>query len=437
MKRWRTFLTAVIVAGALGWLLSPAYRPVTADLDLSHKTTTPAIRAGGDIVPSVRWPEVMDLYDRAGALTLAISLPQRDAYLWHLRLACQSAGHHVTIRLNGTPRQELVSTKAGAAEKFRMRTAPSEILVGDNTIEFRHAGPPRSVRYERVIAKNYQAVIITHAAYLVLRTSTAAPRIGLLWWLVWAVAGGLLVHAASGIGARALGGLYRQALPRADGWLAIPMAIIGCLALAGIGLEFVSPYRLVLSPAAGGILLISPVVAFVFLLAIPGLLWRAIRGIYGVIAGAQLPKRLLDAQRSFLSALRAAPRAAGRVAGHAAGRAAPRAALCAAILAALGSTLLAVGRLILIALRDLLVWFVARALPATGRWLWRQWRRHQHAAGYFQFFLYLLVLSGLLWVLGVKPLAERMSEWAWCTLLISALLYAVRALKTEDREGTS
>ena len=57
--------------------------------------------------------------------------------------------------------------------------------------------------------------------------------------------------------------------------------------------------------------------------------------------------------------------------------------------------------------------------------------------GYAHFFLYLLVVAAVFWVAGAKLVADRVSEWAWCALMISALLYTWRACRLPESDETS
>lgn len=378
---------SIAMAAAVAAVVAPAFRPVEVRLDLSHRTSVPAIVSGGEIVPSTRWPEIMDLYDQQGSLTVQVPLPVADLYLWRMKLACQESGQRVTVLVNGTPCGVFTAAKGqDQAEKFQFKTLPQLVRDGVGLVEFRHAGPPRSVRYELVSARNYRSALIPRAVYLVSREGRAA-RLGLLAMLAWTLIGAGWILGCSFLGGRAVAWTYLGRPGRSGWWCRFPWPLVAIVALAGHLVAEVTEYRLILSPVAGAVLLAGLVTVPYVVTAVPALLWRALRLILRALIGRELLVRTAVAM-----ALRIVGRAIAK-----------------------GAVLL-----------------VARGLPAAARAMWRWWCRHQNAEGYLRFFVYLLVVAGLLWWLTpAKAFADRVGEWAWCALLISCLGYAWRALRAE------
>lgn len=392
------WLMAIGLVAGTGWLIAPSWTSVNMDVDLSHTTAQTAIVSGAEIVPSLKWRGVMDVYDAGKPLVLAISLPARDAYFWRIKLAFREVGQQIRVFLNGTSVAQWTAAKGNdAAEKFQLRTQPGTVHEGRNLVEFRHDGPPRSVRYEQVRARNYRTEIVPGAAYLADRAA-AARRLAAWGWLGWCLIVGAAFGAVVIVGSRLVNWAYGGSAAQAAAWRWLPIPVLTAVVVAGILVERVSPYRLLLSPLAGLILLVGLAGVHDLVVMLPGLVWRGCRWAIRRLAGLQLPVRmsLRSIQQLIPWLLRLAWAAA----------------------CLLGRWLFRVGT----------VW-----IPTAARAVWRWWCRHQTAEGYARFFLYLLVISGILWWLKIKPLADRVGEWAWCALLISCLGYAFRALRT-DRE---
>lgn len=394
MMRW-VILTLLMVG--LGHALDPMFHPTAMVLDLSHLDSASAIIAGGETVPSRRWPKVMDLYDRGVPLQLALELPTVDEYWFRFKLAFQKPGLRTTVQINGISVAECVALKGGdAAEKFSYRVAAEHVRPGRNVLQFQHGLPARAVRYELVEARNYRSELLPGVAYLAFRHR---QPLAAHWWrlLLWLVIGLGSVFWAFALGSWLLGWVYQTPRAQQARWWWIPVPLVAIGALAACGLAWLSPYRLVVPPWVGiggmaGLIILQDVV-----IAVPGIIWRVTRGTVSVAAGLGPPVRVSVAIVSVFM---------GR---------------------ALWLGLVGLGRLLVLAGRQ---W-----LPAAARGLWRWWLRHQSAPGYARLFVYLLGVAGGLWLLKAKAWAERVSEWAWCALLISCLWYAVKALRAGEDEA--
>jgi len=395
--RW---IVVILMAVGLGALVEPGFHPATVTLDLSRVSSMPAILAGGETVPSRRYPQVMDLYDRGKSLELAMALPAVDGYWVRFKLAFQQSGQQVTVRLNGAAVATFVASKGGAAaEKFSCRIPSEQIRAGQNVWRFEHALPAGTIRYELVEARNYRTELLPGAAYLAFRRpeSLAARWQPVLGWLMAGI--GLLAIMPM-LGGRWLAWVYRTPqAARGWWWLPIPLVALGIVGANAVA--WASPYRLILSPWLALGAAAAAMAAQVLLISLPGTVWRMLRGTVTVVTGLGPPARV-----SVITAITWI----SRLAWHGARQG-----------------MVWAGRVAVLAVR---VW-----LPAIARAVWRWWLRHQSAPGYARFFVYLLGVSGALWLLKARAWADRVSEWAWCALLISCLWYAFRAFRADKEEA--
>lgn len=392
-RRLVVWLVAFGISAMLATVVAPAFHPRKFSLDLSHEATASAIVSGGAIVPDGRFIGVIAVYDRGAPLVLSIPIEAAEPYLWRIKLAFQAPGQRVTVRLNGVPQAELVSVKGhDQAEKFRVRTSPGAVKPGANLLQFSHRDPPRSVRYEKVEFANYQAKITPDQAYLVPR---ALPVPSMHWILtgLWILVMTVAIRAYTAAGRRAVAWAYQRPAARVGwiDWVALTPPVLFAAATAAV--PVVSPYRVVLMPAAAGIVVFGSVAIPYPLIAVPAVLHRTLRFLLQLFFKVQLPVRT-----------------------------------------ALVSLLVITARVVWTGLVRATSWLWTVGLPRTGRAVWRWWCRHQNVEGYSRFFVYLLVLAGVLWLLRLRPLATSVGEWAWCALMISVLGHVLRALRSHDEE---
>ncbi|MBI4313606.1 MAG: hypothetical protein HY594_02195 [Candidatus Omnitrophica bacterium] len=371
-KSWSFAFVFWLAAALSAWssMAGSNFRPFDAKLDLSRQSDAAALGPEWEVVPKIKWPGVVEVFDRGRPAAIRFELPAAAAYQIRLKLLFQSPLAKVSPFLNGAPLEQWTPGKIGEAQRRTFLLPGSMFHAGVNVISFQNSGPARSVLYEQVRVRNFVSVLMKHRIYLIpgSRFAMIFPPVGVLGMLV------LFGIAALGLAcATAFFGKWQ--LARSVAWGTKAWWMTGALLLLPACVAGLSPYSLA-SDRRG---FLAVVAAAWGAGQLPLLCALALRRL-GMILWRDLPRRILTG-RILTGRILSPP-------------------------ALLMKTIPALCRFLLQTARAGWIWFFS----------------HRHSRAYLFYSLVFLGLGGAFYGLGIKPAAQGLGNLSVCFAAIAAFL---------------